>query len=65
MSFFVWRRGPRGPEASIDALDPRQSLDWKLHEQRYLQIKPLPSGDTRTLDQLIEAHPCPAYEALS
>lgn len=60
MSFLVWRRGLRGPIASIDAMDPRQSMDWKLHEQTMIQIVTLADHERDMhLASLMVLHPCP------
>lgn len=65
MNFLVWRRGLRGPIASLDLFDPRQSVDWKINEQSTIAIVPLP-GHQRflSLDTLMQLHPCP-QEAIS
>ena len=60
--FLVWKRGTRGPVASIDSNDPRQSIDWKLHEQSMIQIVPLdPPYDGFELGSLIVCFPCPEH----
>lgn len=63
MNFLVWRRGPMGPTASIQLLDPQQSMDWKLHEQTIVQIVKLQGVEREmALDSLMVLYPCPAYE---
>ncbi|WP_024341009.1 hypothetical protein [Bradyrhizobium japonicum] len=60
MNFIVWRRGLRGPVASLDLLDPRSMMDWPLIEQSTIAIIPLPEAERGlTLDQAIARHPCP------
>jgi hypothetical protein len=62
MNFLVWRRGLRGPEASIDLLDPRQMADWPQMQPRSIAIIPLaPDERELTLDQAVARHPCPEY----
>lgn len=64
MNFLVWRRGLRGPVASIDLLDPRTMNDWKLIEQTMIQIVPLAGAEREmSLDSLIVLHPCPEVAA--
>lgn len=63
MTFLVWKRGPRGPVASIDTIDPRSMNDAKLIEQVLIAVTPLdPPYDTFALASLIACFPCPAYE---
>jgi hypothetical protein len=63
VNFLIWRQGLRGPIASIDLFDPRQSADWKIHEQTLIEIVPLANGERDfTLDQAIAAHPCKETE---
>jgi hypothetical protein len=60
MNFVVWRRGLRGPVASLDLFDPRQSMDWKLNEQTTIAIFPLlPHQRLLSLDAAVAAYPCP------
>lgn len=61
MTFLVWRRGLRGPVISKDAMDPRQSLDWKVREQETISIVPLgeQTADMH-LCSLEVLYPCPA-----
>lgn len=62
MNFLVWRKGLRGPVASLDMMDPRQSMDWKLHEQIMIQIVPLVGAERdMPLSSLIVLHPCPEF----
>lgn len=64
MNFLIWRRGLRGPIASLDLMDPRQSADWKIHEQTMIQIVPLAEHERGfTLNTLIALHPCPEVAA--
>lgn len=60
MTFLVWRRGMRDPIISKDTMDPRQSIDWKLHEQETISIVPL---DEQTADMHLATlevlFPCP------
>jgi hypothetical protein len=60
LNFLVWRKGLRGPTASLDLNDPRQSLDWKTIELATIAIIPLaPDERDWTLDQAIVGYPCP------
>jgi hypothetical protein len=60
MAFLVWRQGIRGPVASVDAMDPRQSADWKIIQQTMIQIIPLAEHELgMSLSTLIVLHPCP------
>lgn len=63
MNFLVWKRGLRGPEASLDELDPRTQVEVKSREHLFISIVPL-TDDERgfKLDALKLLHPCPAYE---
>lgn len=62
MNFLVWRRGLHGPIASLDMMDPRQSMDWKLHEQRMVLIVPLQDHEREmSLASLTVLYPCPEY----
>lgn len=62
MNFLVWRKGLRGPIASLDLMDPRQSMDWKIHEQTAIQIVTLADRERGlTLDQVVARHPCPEF----
>lgn len=64
MNFLVWRRGFAGPTASLDLMDPRQSVDWPLLQQQIITIITLPPAQQNfTLAEAIAAHPCPPYEA--
>ena len=63
MTFFVWKHTPRGPVASIDALDPRRSNDWPLMKQTTIRIVPLLEEEAALpLDRVTRAHPCPDYD---
>jgi hypothetical protein len=60
MMFLVWRMGLRGPMPSLDAFDPRASLEWKLHELSTIAIIPLDESERGlTLEQAVAAYPCP------
>lgn len=64
MNFLVWRKGLRGPEASIDLMDPRTMNDWKLIEQSMIQIVPLSGAEREfSLASLVVLHPCPEVTA--
>lgn len=64
MNFLVWRRGSRGPIASIDLFDPRSMGDWKQVEPRMIQIVPLPDHQRGYgLDTLIALYACPEVAA--
>jgi hypothetical protein len=58
-NFLVWRRGLRGPEASLDHLDPRNMNDWKQNEDRTIKIFTLTDQDrAMSLDTLKVLYPC-------
>lgn len=66
MNFLVWKRGPFGVGvASLDAMDPQTSMEWKLLEQRIIQIVTLIDAERdMPIDGLIVLHPCPTYEVM-
>lgn len=66
MNFLAWKRGPFGAGvASLEAMDPQQSMDWKMIEQTLVQIVKLTGVEQEmSIDSLIVLHPCPAYEVL-
>ena len=64
MNFLVWRRGLRGPEASLRLFDPRTMNDWKLIQQTMIQIVSLTGAEREmSLASLIVLHPCPEIAA--
>lgn len=61
-NFFVWRRGLRGAEPSIELMDPRTLPDyWKATEHRTIAVIPLTNLDRglQSLEELVARHPCP------
>lgn len=63
MNFLVWRLGLKGPYASLQLYDPRQSFEWKSDERTTIAIIALPENERAfTLDQAAAAHPCPTTE---
>lgn len=64
MNFLVWRKGLRGPVASLDLFDPRSASDWKQIEQTMIVIIPLKDVERdMCLDTLMVLHPCPEVAA--
>jgi hypothetical protein len=60
VNYLVWIRGLRGPEAQLQLLDPRSSIDWKTREGSTIAIFKLKDYEhDLTLDQAIAAYPCP------
>lgn len=58
-NYIVWRRGLRGPTASLDHLDPR-SMEGK---HTLVAVKNLTDDDRRqSFAEIVRRYPCPEYE---
>lgn len=60
MNYIVWKRGLRGPSATLDLMDPRQMPSWREIEPSVITIVPLDGVEQGMhLETLVVLHPCP------
>lgn len=60
LRYFVWRRGSRGPTASLQAINPSSAMDKDVAMQAIVVVHNVLDEEVGLgLEEMVRRHPCP------